>query len=239
MRTLPGRSAARIVGFTSLATFALVVVANFGILGRLIVRGAAADTVRNIASHEQLFRLGIVSFLVYGAGLVVVLAFLYEVLEPVHRGLALLAALLSLVYALAWILMALDLLAVLRLLTRPDFLRDFGTERLQAFVSASLGAGLEKYYAGLLFHAVGSTVFSTLLLRSRLIPKALAAAGVLANAWCAACTLAFILLPRFDTVVGLWWFDSPMAIFEITFAAWLFFKGLKPLGIADMRGARA
>lgn len=239
MRTMPGRAAARIVGLTSFSTFALVVFANFGILGRLIVRGSAADTVRNIESHEQLFRLGIVGFLVYGAGLVVVLAFLYEVLEPVHRGLALFAALFSLVYALAWILIALDLLAVLRLLTRPDYLREFGAERLQAFVSASLGAGVEKYYAGLLFHAVGSTVFSTLLLKSRLIPKTLAAAGVLANAWCAACTLAFFILPRFDTLVGLSWFDSPMAIFEVTFAAWLFFKGLKPLGIADTRGAQA
>jgi hypothetical protein len=239
MMALPGRAAARIAGLTSLSTFAFVVFANFGILGGLIVRGATADTVRNIASHEQLFRLGIVSFLVYGAGLVVVLAFLYEALEPVHRGLALLAALFSLVYALAWIFMALDLLAVLRLLTRPEYLRELGAERLQAFVSASLGAGFEKYYVGLLFHAVGSTVFSTLLLRSRLIPKALAAAGVLANAWCAASTFAFILLPRFDTLVGLWWFDSPMVIFEVTFAAWLIFKGLKPLRIADTRGAQA
>lgn len=239
MSTLPGRAAARIVGLASLSTFALVVFANFGILGRLIVRGATAETVRNIASHEGLFRIAIVSFLVYGAGLVLLLAFLYEALEPVHRGLALFAALLSLVYALAWFLMALDLLAVLRLLNRPDYLRDFGAERLQAFVSASLGAGLEKYYAGLLFHAVGSTIFSALLLGSRLVPKALAAAGVLANAWCAACTLAFILLPRFDTVVGLWWFDSPMVIFDVTFAAWLLLKGLEPLGIADLRGAQA
>ena len=55
----------------------------------------------------------------------------------------------------------------------------------------------------------------------------------------AAATFAFLLLPRFDTVVGLWWFDSPMATFEIAFAAWLPFKGLKPLGIAGPRGARA
>jgi len=65
------------------------------------------------------------------------------------------------------------------------------------------------------------------------IPRALAAWGVIASAWCAACTFVFIISPDFAKVVNLWWFDSPMGIFEIVTSFWLLFKGLKPYGTAD------
>jgi hypothetical protein len=29
-------------------------------------------------------------------------------------------------------------------------------------------------------------------------------------------------------VVNLWWFDSPMGIFEMALSFWLLFKGLRP-----------
>jgi len=33
--------------------------------------------------------------------------------------------------------------------------------------------------------------------------------------------------------VNLWWFDTPMGIFEMALSFWLLFKGLPPSGIAE------
>jgi hypothetical protein len=63
--------------------------------------------------------------------------------------------------------------------------------------------------------------------KSNYIPRALAAFGVISSAWCAACTLVFYIFPHFTKVVNLWWFDSPMAIFEIALSFWLLFKGIR------------
>src|SRR5438876_8182437 len=101
------RKAARVAGFSYLIGLAAVIAANFGIHERLIVAGNAAQTARNIMAHERLFRIGIGLDLIYCAALLVLIASLYVILEPINRRLALLAASWALVYALMWILMTL------------------------------------------------------------------------------------------------------------------------------------
>jgi len=220
--------AARVAGFTYLFALAAVVIANFGIHERLIVAGNAAQTARNIMAHEPLFRLGIALDMIYCAGLLLLLTALYVILKPINRHLALLATFWSLVYALMWILMTLNLFDTLRLLSGADYLRVFETERLQALARLSLRASFDEYYFGLLFWGLGSTVWSYLWFKSNYIPRALAAFGVISFVWAAACSLAFIISPNYSKVVNLWWFDSPMGIFEIATSFWLLFKGLKP-----------
>ena len=227
------RKAARVAGFAFLFTMAIVVFANFAIHDRLIVPGNAAETARNILAHERLFRISIACDLGYSAGLVLLLAALYVILRPVSRGLALLAALWRLVYALTWVLMTLNLFAALRLLSGADYLRVFEAERLQAWARLYLGASFDEYYVGLLFYGLGSAVCGYLWLKSRYIPRALAAFGVVSSVWCAACTLAFIIAPGFAKVVNLWWFDTPMGLFELATGLWLLFKGLRPSGTAE------
>jgi hypothetical protein len=150
------------------------------------------------------------------------------ILEPLNRRLALLAASWGLVYVLMWILMTLNLFDALRLLSGADYLRVFETERLQALARLSLRASFDEYYFGLLFWGLGSTVWSSLWFKSNYIPRALAAFGVISFVWAAACSLAFIIFPNYSKVVNLWWFDSPMGIFEITLSLWLLIKGLRP-----------
>ena len=227
------RKAARVAGFTCLFTMAIVVFANFGIHDRLIVAGNAAETARNIMAHERLFRIGIACGLIYSAGVVVLLTALYVILKPVNRSLALLAAFWRLVYALMWVLMTLNLFDALRLLSGADYLRVFEAERLQALARLYLSARFDQYYVGLLFWGLGSTVCSYLWFKSNYIPRALAALGVISSVWCAACTFVFIIFPGFAKVVNLWWFDSPMGIFEMALSFWLLFKGLRPSGIAE------
>lgn len=221
------RKAARVAGFSYLITFATVVSVNFGIHDRLIVAGNAAETARNIIAHERLFRIGIAGDLIYCAGVVVLLTALYVILKPVNRGLALLAAFWRFVWVLMWLVMTLNLFDALRLLRGADYLRAFEAERLQALARLYLGTRFDYYYVGLLFGALASTVCSYLWFKSRYIPRALAAFGVISSAFCVGCTFVFYIFPNFDKIVNLWWFDSPMGIFEIVLSFWLLVKGIR------------
>jgi hypothetical protein len=83
---------------------------------------------------------------------------------------------------------------------------------------------------GAIFFAVGSTIFSWLLLCGRMIPAALAWLGVLASA-----ALVLLLLSQRAGLFGgaynwsssiTWLVWLPMLVFEVTFAVWLIVKGV-------------
>jgi len=209
------RTAARVAGLAYLISFAIVVFVQFGIHDRLIVEGNPAETARSIMAHERLFRISIACDLIYCVAIVVQLTALYVILKPINRGLALLAEFGRLLYALMWVLMTLNLFNALRLLSGADYLRVFEAERQQTLTRLYLSARFDEYYVGLLFWGLAATVCSYLWIKSNYIPRALAAFGVISSGWCASCTFVFIIFPDFAKVVNLWWFDSPIGIFEI------------------------
>ncbi|HEY5574659.1 MAG TPA: DUF4386 domain-containing protein [Anaerolineales bacterium] len=226
------RKAAWIAGLACPISFVTVVAVNFGIFERLIVSGNPAETARNILAHETLFRIGIAGFLVYCVGVVVLLTALYVILKPVDQNLALLAAFGRLVHGFTWLLVTLNLFTALRLLSGADYSRAFGPDQLPVVARLYL-SGFDAYYVGLLFWGLGATVGSYLWFKSGYVPRALAAFGVISSAWCAACTFVLYIFPDFPKLVNLWWFDSPMAVFELALSFWLLFKGLRPSGIPE------
>jgi hypothetical protein len=228
------RKAARVAGLAYLATFATVVYVNFGIHDRLIVAGDPVETARRILAHERLFRIGIAGDLVYCAGVVVLLTALYVILRPVSRGLALLAAFWRLVWVLMWLAMTLRFFDALRLLGGAGSLRAFEATQLQTLAMLDLATRFDDYYVGLLFGSLASTVCGYLWFKSRYIPRALAAFGVISSAWCAACTLVFYISPAFERIVNLWWFDTPMGIFDIVTSVWLLARGLRLPGDGNL-----
>jgi hypothetical protein len=231
------RTAAKVAGLAYLLSLATEVDSEFSIKPHLIVAGNAAETAQNILAHETLFRLGIASDLIYGIGTVVLLSALYVILKPVSGNLALLAAFSRLVYAMTWVVIALNYFTALRILSGAEYVRAFGADQAQALARLHL-SGYDTYYVGLLFYGLASTVCGYLWLKSRYIPRGLAIWGVIASAWCALCTFVFIISPDFSNVVNLWWFDTPMGIFEIVTSFWLLFKGLASSEIATPNGPR-
>ncbi len=221
------RTAAKVVGVSYLLTFAIVVYVHYGILWRLITNNAA-ETARNILAHETLYRIGVAGTVLFSAGVIVLLTALYVVLKPVNRGLALTAALSWLVWAFMWLMMALNYFHALQLFKGADYLKVFEVERLQAWAMLYFRMGFDVYYIGLLFWGLASTICACLWFKSRYIPRALSAFGVLSSAFAVACTLALFINPNFDKIVGLGWFDSPMGLFDIALSLWLLFKGLSP-----------
>lgn len=223
------RKAAKVAGFTILFGMAIVMLAFFGISLRLIT-GNAVDTARNILAHETLFRLNIACDLIFVANLLALLSALYLILKPVNRNLALVAAFCRLVYALMWGVIALNMLGALRLLGDATYLPVFAADQLQTLARLHLAQGYDAYYIGLPFWGLASTVCSYLWFKSRYIPRALAAFGLISSAWCVMCAFAFLIFPHFSETVNADWFDMPIALFEMTLGFWLLFKGLRPSG---------
>lgn len=220
------RVAAKVAGVSGLLAVVIVVVGNYALFGPLVVPGNAAETARNIVAHQTQVRLALTCFLTYGVIVVVLLSALYVILKPVNRLLALIGALFRLVFALLWLLTTLNLLGSLRLLGNAPYLPVLGAEHLQALARLNVAANFDDYYVGLPFFGLAATVCAYLWLRSGYIPKALAGFGLIASAWCVFCAFLFLIFPRFNKVVNDYWFDSPMAIFELVISFWLLFKGI-------------
>jgi Domain of unknown function (DUF4386) len=222
------RTASKVAGWSFLFTMVIVVFANYGLLDPLIVRGNVAETARNIVGHETQFRITVVCFLIYSLGVFVLLGALYVILKAVNPGLALIGAIFRFVFALLWLLTALNLLSSLRLLGSASYLQSFEPERLQALSRLYIAANFDAYYVGLPFFGLAATVTAYLFLKSNYIPKGLALFGIIASAWCVLCAFVYLVFPGFARPVNPYWFDSPMAIFELALALWLLIKGLRP-----------
>ena len=222
------RTAAKVAGIAGLLAFFLVVFGNYVLLSPLIVPRNAAETARNILSHQTQFRLALTCFIVYGIGTVVLLSALYVILAPINSGLALAGALFRLVFVILWLIAPLNSLAALRLLGDAAYLKVFEPDHLQALARVHLAGRFDDYYVGLPFFGLAATVCAYLWLRSEYIPKPLAVFGVISSAWCVVCAFVFLIFPDFNKVVNDYIFDTPMAIFELVLSVWLLVKGLEP-----------
>lgn len=149
------------------------------------------------------------------------------ILKPVGRGLALVGALFRLVFAMLWLLSSLNLLSALRVVGGASYLQAFEPERLQSLSRLYIAAGFDDYYVGLPFFGLAATVCAWLWLKSNYIPRRLSIFGVVSSAWCVLCAFVFLIFPGFGKPVNPYWFDSPMAIFELVLSFWLLFKGLR------------
>ena len=229
------RTAAKVAGWSGLLTFAIVVFGNFVLLNPLTVPGNAAATAQNIVAHETQFRLTVVCFLTYSLGVVVLLSALYVILKPLNPGLALVGALSRLVFAFLWLLSTLNMLSALRLLSNANYLQVFEPDRLQALAKLHLGANFDDYYVGLPFFGLAATICAWLWLKSNYIPRGLALYGVISSAWCVFCAFVYLIFLHFNKIVNDWWFDFPMALFELIVSFWLLIKGLKPAALNEVQ----
>jgi Domain of unknown function (DUF4386) len=222
------RTAAKIAGWSYLLSFAVVVFANYALLGPLIIPRNAVETAQNILAHPTQFRVALTLFLTYSVGAVVLAVALYVILKPINHYLALLGALFRLAFAMSWLLSAINLLGALRLLGSTPYLQVFEADRLQVLARLTIGATFDDYYAGLPFFGLAATVCAYLWIKSNYIPRGLAIYGFVASAWCVLCAYLFLIFPDFNKIVNDYLFDSPMALFELVLSFWLLFKGLSP-----------
>ncbi|HEY6206215.1 MAG TPA: DUF4386 domain-containing protein [Chthoniobacterales bacterium] len=223
------RTAAKVAGIAGLLAFALVVFGNFVLLNPLIVPRNAVDTARNILAHQTQFRAALACFISYDIGAIVLATALYVILGPINRGLALAGAFFRVVFATLWLIAPLNSLAALRLLGDAPYLKIFEPDRLQALARVQLAGSFDDYYVGLPFFGLAATLCAWLWLKSKYIPRGLSIFGVIGSAWCVFCAFVYLIFPNFNKIVNDWWFDFPMAVFELIVSVWLLFKGLNPV----------
>jgi hypothetical protein len=221
------QTAAKIAGISFLLSMAIVVFANYVLLGPLVVPRDAVETARNIVAHPTQFRIAVTGFLFYSLNSIVLLAAVYVVFKPVNQGLALFGSLFRLVFAMLWLLSSVDLLGALRLATGASYLQTLEPAWLQVLARVNIASTFDNYYVGLPFFGLAATVWAWLWLKSGYIPRMLSIFGVISSGWCVFCAFVFLIFPDFQKPVNPYWFDSPMALFELIVGIWLLVKGLR------------
>lgn len=229
-RTLNGY--ARIAGATYLVTMLLGIFSVNFVASRLIVPGNALETAHNIRANEVLFRIGMAGEIALYALVVLLALALYVVLRTVDRHLALLALSWRLGEAIiGGGLTVISGLVPLLLITRGPGPDAAPWQELAGVLLGVRGAGLDVVR---IFIGLGGTIFCYLFLRSRYVPRILAAWGILTYLSMLVISLVSLLTPDLSEAVKMG-FYAPGGAFEMLFGLWLLVKGLNLKG----RGPRA
>jgi hypothetical protein len=213
---------ATVAGFT----FLLYIVA--GIAQMFVASGAtsgdgAAEKLASLAQHATQVHINVLLGLLTCFVALVLAVALYGITRDQDRGLAMFALTCRVAEAVTGSIYIPSTLGLLSLATAaganaPD------TAGADALVSFLLEARAWNPVISATFFAVGSTIFSWLLLRGRMIPVALAWLGVLSS------VLLVVGLPLQlagvldGAVTQLMWL--PMAAFEVPLGLWLLIKGV-------------
>lgn len=230
------RYAARVFAITYLLTLVIITVGYSRFYAPCLVWDNEVQTAVNFASHAGAIHIYIGCAVIYGAGLVVMLAALYRILRPAGPGLAFFAALSHLMYAWMWFAGLLDLFGALRIMGGGSYLHVFEPERLQAMAALQLASGWDTYYIGLTFYGIGSALFSYLFFQSRYVPRFLAIFGIVSSLFEGACGFAYLNDRSFDSIVSVNWYEMPVMFFEVIISIWILVRGLRSPEMAKTIG---
>lgn len=213
-------SNARIAGFTYL--FYIAVAFPSMVLFNRATRGEGiADKLSSLAQHAAAVHQAVVLSLAGCLSALVLAVTLYAITRDEDPDLAMLALTCRVAEGVTGAVSVSGSLGLLWLATAtgPDAPDTAATQALAAFLLR------ESPLVGATFFAVGSTLFSWLLLRGRVIPVALAWLGVGAS------ILLVVGLPLrlaevlHGPITSLMWL--PMAAYEIPLGVWLLIKGVR------------
>jgi hypothetical protein len=225
------RNPGRVAGFLYLL---LVLFAPFRLIyipSTQIVRGDATSTANNIAAHELLFRLGIVSDLFCGTILIFLVLALYRLLKGVDQNLAVLMVILGgLLPASIDFLNVLNDAATLALVRGADFLSVFEKSQRDALAMLFLGLHHQEIVAAEILWGIWLFPLAILVYRSRFLPRFLGV-WLTINGF-AYLTMSFtgLLLPQYEDMVSN--IALPALLGEMAFMLWLVIKGAKPQSLA-------
>ena len=206
-------------GFTFLIYIAAGITSMVLFAGATTGDGIAAQ-LASIGRHATDLRLTILLNLVMNLCALVLAVTLYAITRQQDRELALLAGTCRVAEGIA----GMDVSGTLGLLWLAT---GTGGTALDAGAGSALGAFLLKTQqtmgASATLFAVGSTIFSWLLLRGRMIPAPLAWLGVVASILLVACCPLVLAGLLRGQVTSLMWL--PMLLFEVVLALWLIVRG--------------
>ena len=215
------RTNARVAGFTYLFYIAA------GVAGMVLFDGATgaegiAGKLARIGEHALDVRITVLLLLLTCVAALVLAAALYAITRDEDPDLAVLALTCRVGEGVLGAIITLATLGLLWLGTAEDGARD-------ATAAHALGAFLLKVrewsnIIGAALFSVGSTLFSYLLLRGRMVPVALAWLGVVASVLLVVCLPLQLAGFLGGPIAWLMWL--PMLVFEVVLGLWLLIKGV-------------
>lgn len=211
------------------------------VLQSLVVPGDPAQTAANIAASEGLFRAGIVGILIVLVLDVLVAWALYELLEPVNKGLSLLAAWFRLAYAAIHGIALLNLVLVLQLVDGGSLFGAFVSGQREALVALFLEAHAYGFLVGLVFFAFHLLIVGYLAFEAAYARRIVGVLAMLAGVAYLADSMANVLLPNYADYEAMILILTavPATIGELTLAFWLLYKGFGDRRHVDRSSARA
>jgi Domain of unknown function (DUF4386) len=188
----------------------------------LFVAGNAAATASNIASHELLFRTGMVAYLLCNVLWIFVTLALYRLLKNIDQTLAWLLLILGLVVVpIAFVNVANDAAALM--LIRGDLLSVFNQTQSDAIAVLFLNLHHQVDLAQDMVGGLWFIPFGLLVYRSRFLPRLLGAWLILACFGYLATSVTGFLFPAYaDTVAEL---AGPALTAELGIMLWLTIRG--------------
>src|SRR6266478_6723374 len=221
------RNPGRVAGFLYLL---LVVFAPYRLIyipSTLFERGNATATANNIAAHELLFRLGIVSDLLCGIILIFLVLALYRLVKGVDQNLAVLMVILGgLLPATIDFVNVLNDAAALVLVRGADFLSVFEKPQREALAMLFLRLHHQEIVAAEILWGLWLFPLAILVHRSRFLPRFLGVWLIINGFAYLIISFTGLLLPQYQDMVSNIAF--PALLGEMAFMLWLVIKGAKP-----------
>jgi hypothetical protein len=200
---------------------------------KLFVTGNATATADNIAAHETLFRLGILSDLFTGTMVIFLTLALYRLFKGVDQELARLVVILgSLMVTPIFFLNTINDAAALLLVRGPDFLSIFDKAQRDALAMLFLRLHSHGIRVNGIFWGLWLLPFGLLVYRSRFLPRILGVWLILNCFAYLAVSVTGILWPRYEAVVSNW--VLPIMVGELAIMLWLIIMGAKKAAAASL-----
>jgi hypothetical protein len=193
---------------------------------KLFVPGNASATANNIATHDMLFRMGIVSDLFTATMAIFLTLALYRLFRRVDEGLARLVVILgALVMTPIYFINTINDAAALLFARGVDFLSVLDKPQRDALVMVFLRMHGHGVLANEVFWGLWLFPFGLLVYRSRFLPRILGVWLMLNCFAYLATSVTGILWPQYEQRVSNWVF--PAMLGEVAIMLWLVIMGAK------------
>jgi hypothetical protein len=221
------RNPGRVAGFLYLLLVIAGPVRILYIPSKLFVHGNATATAGNIAAHESLFRLGMVSDLFVGTIVIFVALVLYRLFKGVDQHLAVLVVILGGVLPSAiYFFNVLNDAAALVLVRGTDFLSVFDKPQRDTLAMLFLSLHDQGFVVGEVFYGLWLIPLGILTYRSRFMPRFLGIWLIVNGLAYLVLSFTGVMLPQYEDRVSSIVF--PVLTGEIAFMLWLLIMGARP-----------
>jgi len=192
----------------------------------LFVTGNPTATAANIAAHETLFRLGILSDLFTGTAVIFVTLAFYRLFKGVDKHLAALVVILgSLMVTPIYFMNVLNDAAALMLARGADFLTPFDASQRSALAMLFLRLHHYGVVANEVFWGLWLLPLGILAYRSHFLPRFLGVWLVINAFAYLAMSFTGVMLPQYEDTVGN--VVLPAQLGELAMMLWLVIRGAK------------